>query len=143
MNKQNVLVLCTGNSARSQICEAFIRQYGSERFDAYSAGTEPKGLNPLTLKTMAEVDIDVSQHTSKHLNEYLGKMPVHFLIIVCSDADQKCPSIWPGVHQRLLWPFEDPAAATGSEEEKLASFRKVRNQIQAKVVEWLAGIQKI
>lgn len=137
MTKPNVLVLCTGNSARSQIAEALIRKHGGEHFNVYSAGTEPKGLNPFTIQTMDEIGIDVRQHRSKHLNEFLGKLQVHYLVIVCGDADGKCPAVWPGVLERLFWPFDDPAAATGSDIEKQASFRRVRDQIEHKVIDWL------
>ncbi|MGH7145360.1 MAG: arsenate reductase ArsC [Planctomycetota bacterium] len=137
MRKQNLLVLCTGNSARSQMAEGFFRKYGADRFTAYSAGTEPKGMNPLSVEAMKEVGIDLSQARSKHLKEYLGILPIAVVVIVCHDADQKCPAIWPGARLRLFWPFEDPAAAQGSHEEKLARFRVVRDQIEARIKEWL------
>jgi arsenate reductase len=140
MHKQNVLFLCTGNSARSQMGEALLRKHAGDRFDVYSAGTDPKGVNPLTVKALAEVGIDASGHTSKHLKEYLGRLSVSYLIIVCGEADESCPRIWPGVHNRLFWPFDDPAAATGTEEAKLAEFRRVRDQIDAKVRAWLVDL---
>jgi arsenate reductase (thioredoxin) len=137
---QSVLFLCTGNSARSQMGEALMRKHGGDRFDVYSAGTDPKGVNPLTIKALAEIGIDASGHRSKNLKEYLGKLPVSYLIIVCGDADESCPRIWPGMRNRLFWPFDDPAAATGSEEEKLATFRRVRDEIDAKIRAWLAEL---
>lgn len=140
MQKQNVLVLCTGNSARSQMGEAFLRKHGGERFDVFSAGTDPKGVNPLAVKALAEVGIDASGQRSKNLKEYLGKLPVSYLIVVCGDADENCPRIWPGVHNRLFWPFDDPAAATGTEEDQLTVFRRVRDQIDAKIQAWLKEI---
>jgi arsenate reductase len=133
----NVLILCTGNSARSQMAEALLRKHGGEKFAAYSAGTDPKGMNPLTVKTMREIGIDVSGQRSKHLNEYLGTLAVHHLITVCGDADKNCPAAWPGVLKRWHLPFEDPAAAQGTEEEKLAKFRQVRDQIEQRVILWL------
>jgi arsenate reductase (thioredoxin) len=138
MNKQNVLFLCTGNSARSQMGEALMRKHGGDRFDVYSAGTDPKGVNPLTIKALAEIGIDASGHRSEHLNEYLGKLPIQYLIIVCGHADETCPGALVNVGNRLFWPFDDPAAATGTEEEKLAAFRKIRDQIVAKIQAWLA-----
>ena len=137
MSKPNLLVLCTGNSARSQMAEAFFRKHGSDLFNAYSAGTEPKGLNPLTVEVMAEKGIDMSGYRSKNLTEYLGHVFMHTLVIVCHDADNKCPAVWPGVFERLFWPFEDPAGTGGSEEERKAAFRKVRDQIKAKITDLL------
>lgn len=138
MNKQRILFLCTGNSARSQMAEAFIRKYADDRFEAHSAGLEPKGLNPLTVKVMDEIGIDVSEQTSKGVDTYLGKMHFQYLITVCDDADKNCPTVWPGVHQRMHWSFQDPAAVEGSDEAKLAKFREVRDLIEAKIRSWLA-----
>jgi len=120
--------------------EAFLRKHGGERFDVFSAGTDPKGVNPLAVKALAEVGIDASGQRSKNLKEYLGKLPVSYLIVVCGDADENCPRIWPGVHNRLFWPFDDPAAATGTEEDQLTVFRRVRDQIDAKIQAWLKEI---
>ena len=138
MDKQRVLFLCTGNSARSQIAEAFLRKYGGERYEAHSAGLEPKGLNPFTVKVMQEIGIDVSGQTSKGVDTYLGKTLFQYLVTVCDDADKNCPTVWPGVGNRMHWSFQDPAAAEGTEEEKLAKFREVRDLIEVKIKEWLA-----
>jgi len=138
MSKQKILFLCTGNSARSQMAEAFIRKYADDRFEAHSAGLEPKGLNPLTVKVMDEIGIDVSGQTSKGVDTYLGKMLFQYLVTVCDDADKNCPTVWPGVNQRMHWSFQDPASLEGSEEEKLAKFREVRDLIEAKIKAWLA-----
>jgi arsenate reductase len=135
-----VLFLCTGNSARSQMAEAFLRKYGQGQFEPFSAGLEPKGLNPLTVRVMEEIGFDMSGHRSKGIDEYLGKEHFHYLVTVCHDAEQNCPRFWPGVNQRLHWSFEDPAAYIGAEEEKLAKFRQVRDQIQEKVLFWLKEI---
>jgi arsenate reductase len=137
MNTRRVLFLCTGNSARSQMAEAFLRKYGGDRFEPHSAGLEPKGLNPLTVKVMSEVGIDVSGQTSKGVDTYLGKTLFQYLITVCDDADRNCPTVWPGVSQRMHWSFQDPAAFEGTEEEKLAKFREVRDVIEAKIKDWL------
>ena len=138
---QRVLFLCTGNSARSQMAEAFLRKYGSDQFEAFSAGLEPKGLNPLTVQVMQEVDIDVSQQQSKAVGIYLGKVLFQYLITVCDDAEKNCPSIWPGISKREHWSFEDPAAFEGSDDEKLAKFRQVRDQIEERIKDWVTNLQ--
>lgn len=138
INKQKILFLCTGNSARSQMAEAFVRKHGGDRFEAHSAGLEPKGLNPFTVKVMDEVGIDVSGQISKGVDTYLGKVLFQYLVTVCDDADKNCPTVWPGVNQRMHWSFQDPAAVEGTEEEKLAKFREVRDQIEKKIKDWLA-----
>jgi arsenate reductase len=138
VNKQRVLFLCTGNSARSQMAEAFLRKYGGERFEPHSAGLEPKGLNPLTVKVMSEVGIDVSGQTSKGVDTYLGKTLFQYLITVCDDADKNCPTVWPGVSNRMHWSFQDPAAVEGTEQEKLAKFREVRDLIEKRIKQWVA-----
>jgi arsenate reductase len=135
--RPGVLFLCTGNSARSQMAEGLLRAHGGDLFTAYSAGTEPKGLNPLAVQAMQELGIDISQQSSKGVAEFLGKTPVRHLVIVCGDADERCPSAWPGVSNREFWPFEDPAAATGTEEQRLAAFRQIRDQIKARLLPWL------
>jgi arsenate reductase len=137
MEKQRVLFLCTGNSARSQMAEAFLRVHGGDRFEAHSAGLEPKGMNPFTVKAMKEAGIDVSSQTSKGVDVYLGKMLFQHLVTVCDDADKNCPAVWPGVNNRMHWSFQDPAALEGTDEEKMAKFREVRDQIEAKVKTWL------
>jgi arsenate reductase len=137
MNKQRILFLCTGNSARSQMAEAFLRKYADDRFEAHSAGLEQKGLNPLTVKVMNEVGIDVSGQQSKGVDTYLGKTLFQYLVTVCDDADKNCPTVWPGVNKRMHWSFQDPAAVEGTEEEKLAKFREVRDLIEAKIKNWL------
>ena len=137
MDKQRVLFLCTGNSARSQMAEAFLRKYGGERFEAFSAGLEPKAINPLTIQVMSEAGIDVSGQRSKGINEFLGKVLFQYLITVCDDAEKNCPTVWPGVNQRLHWSFEDPAKFEGTDEQKLAKFRQVRDLIDTKVKAWL------
>ena len=138
MNKQRILFLCTGNSARSQMAEAFVRKYAGDRFEAHSAGLEPKGLNPLTVKVMDEVGIDISGQTSKGIDTYLGKVLFQYMVTVCDDADKNCPTVWPGVNKRMHWSSQDPAALEGSEEEKLAKFREVGDVNEAKIKTWLA-----
>ena len=141
MFKPVVLFLCTGNSARSQMAEALLRNEAGEHFEAYSAGTDPKGINPLTVQVMKELDIDISEQRSKHLREYLGRLPVRIMIVVCAEAEKTCPTIWPGALNRIFWRFDDPAAAQGTDEEKLQRFREVRDQIHQKIKDWLADLQ--
>jgi arsenate reductase len=143
MQIQKVLFLCTGNSARSQMAEAMLRKYGGDRFEAYSAGLKPKGINPLTIKVMNEKGYDLSGQHSKGVGEYLGKVLVQTLITLCDDAEENCPTVWPGVSTRLHWAFEDPAAFEGTEEQKLAKFREVRDQIEQKVREYAAEPSKV
>lgn len=141
MPKIRVLFLCTGNSARSQMAEAFLRKYADDRFEAHSAGLEPKGVNPLTIQVMDEVGFDISGYRSKGVDTYLGKVLFQYLVTVCDDADKNCPTVWPGVNKRLHWSFEDPAAIQGTDEEKLAKFRQVRDQIDEKIKAWIAGLR--
>lgn len=121
------------------MAEAFLRRYGNGQLEVHSAGLEPKGVNPLTIKVMKEAGIDISGHTSKGIEMYLGKTLFQTLITVCDDADKNCPTVWPGVNTRLHWSFEDPARFEGSEEETLAKFREVRDQIETRIKEWVAG----
>ncbi|MDO9263208.1 MAG: arsenate reductase ArsC [Desulfosalsimonadaceae bacterium] len=132
-----VLFLCTGNSARSQMAEAFLRHYASDHFEVFSAGLDPKGMNPLTVKVMSEIGFDLSGQTSKSVTEYLGKQLIQILITVCDQAEKNCPTTWPGINQKLHWSFEDPAAVEGSDEEKLQKFRDVRDQLDQKIKSWL------
>ncbi len=136
MEKTRVLFLCTGNSARSQMAEAFLRKYGSDYFEVYSAGLEPKGINPYTIQVMNELGIHLSGQWSKSISEYWLKKTFGYVITVCSRAEQNCP-FFPGITTRLHWPFDDPAERKGSQEECLAKFRAVRDQIDAKVRAWV------
>ena len=141
MERLRVIFLCTGNSARSQMAEAFLRKYGDDRYEAFSAGLEPRAINPFTIRVMQEIDIDISGQRSKGVGEYLGKVLFQYLITVCDDAEKNCPSVWPGVNKRMHWSFEDPAAFEGTADEKIAKFREVRNQIEQKIRAWLASPQ--
>jgi len=140
-DKQRVIFLCTGNSARSQMAEAFLRRMAGDHFEIYSAGLEPKGVNPLTVEIMAEIGYDLTGARSKSVSEFLGKGLFQYLITVCHQAEQNCPTAWPGVNQRLHWSFEDPAAFEGSHEARLEKFRQVRNQIEQKVYAWVVELQ--
>jgi arsenate reductase len=126
-----VLFVCTGNSARSQIAEALLRQQGGPAFDVASAGTEPKGVNPLTVRILAEVGLDISAARSKSVTELLER-EFDYVITVCDQARESCP-VFPGVHESIHWGFDDPAAAEGSEAERLAVFRRVMNEISVRL----------
>ena len=136
-----VLILCTGNSARSQMAEALLRKHQGDRFDPRSAGTDPKPqVHPLAVRAMKEIGIDISAQTPKHTKDFLGKISVRHLLIVCDNANETCPRTWPGTYSRQFMPFDDPAAATGSEEEKLAVFRRVRDEIDQAMRTWKPAI---
>jgi len=137
MSKAKVLFLCTGNSALSQMAEAFLKKHGGDRYDAYRAGTEPKGINPCTERVMREVGVSLSSQYSKHVKEYMGKMHFAYVITLCDEAEKSCPAIFPGMGQRLHWSFEDPATFVGSDNEKLVRFREVRDRIEQRIKEWL------
>jgi len=137
VNKIKVLFLCTGNSARSQMAEAFLRTLAGDKYEAYSAGLEPEEIHPLTRAVMEEIGIDISSQYSKALKDYMGKMHFGYLITVCSEADKRCPSVFPGMGQRLHWDLEDPAKFIGSEEEKLQKFREIRDQIKLNIQSWI------
>jgi len=135
--KIKVLFLCTGNSARSQMAEAWLCALANDNYDPHSAGLEPKEIHPLTLQVMNEVGIDLSRHRSKGVGEYLGKVHFTYLITVCSKAEEKCPTTFLGVAHRIHWPFDDPAAFEGAAEAKLQKFREVRDAIQQRIQAWL------
>jgi arsenate reductase len=137
MSKMRVLFLCTGNTARSQMAEAFLRANGGDRFDAHSAGFEPHEINPLTIKVMEERGFDLSGQHAKGLNEYLGKVHFGCIVNMCQPDEDGCPKTFPGMGTRLDWAFEDPAAFEGSEEERLEKFREVRDAIDARVRQWV------
>lgn len=128
MNKKKVMFVCTGNSCRSQMAEGFARSLAGGRWDVYSAGLEPAGINPLALKVMGEAGIDISGQTSDLIDPDLMKS-MDLVITLCGDAEERCPVTPPGV-QRLHWPLPDPAAAVGSPEEVLEVFRQVRDTIR-------------
>jgi arsenate reductase len=137
-NKPNVLILCTGNSCRSQIAEAILRAAAGDLVEVHSAGSKPAGhVHPLAIQVMREIGLDISGGRSKPLSEFLSA-PVHTVITVCSQADEACP-IFPGQVRRHHWPFDDPAKATGTDAEVLAVFRRVRNEIRRVFEAYAAG----
>lgn len=126
--KKNVLVLCTGNSCRSQIAEGYLRHFHGEKANIYSAGVETHGVNPRAIATMKEDGIDISAHTSNHVDEYLS-ISFDLILTVCDHASERCP-IFPGAAKRIHHNFTDPAKVIGTEEEIMAEFRRVRVEIK-------------
>jgi arsenate reductase len=135
--KKKVLILCTGNSARSQMAEGLFRHEGGDRYEVFSAGTRPSIVRPEAIAVLAEIGIDISGQRSKSVDEFVTQ-PLDLVITVCDNAKEACP-VFPGPTQRLHWPFEDPAHAEGTEEERKTAFRKVRDQISGKIREFLAA----
>ena len=129
LDKKNVLVLCTGNSCRSQLLHGYLAQALGERAVVYSAGVETHGLNPRAVRVMAEDGLDISHHTSNHVDEYAA-VPFDYVLTVCDHANEVCP-VFPAAAQRLHHNFPDPARATGSETEVMSQFRSVRDQVKA------------
>ena len=129
--KIRVLILCTGNSARSQMAEGLLRHEGGERFEVHSAGTVPSFVRPQAIEVMREIGMDISGHRSKSVDEFAGQ-EFDYVITVCDNAKENCP-VFPGKTKRIHWSFDDPAEALGTEEEKLAVFRRVRNEIAEKL----------
>ncbi|ACD89474.1 protein tyrosine phosphatase [Chlorobium limicola DSM 245] len=141
--KKNVLFLCTGNSARSQMAEGLLRQIAGDRFEVMSAGLEPKDeVHPLAVEVMREIGIDIGAQKPKAVDVFLGRVPVHYLIVVCNRAQATCPRIWPGLMDgnRYYWPVDDPVEATGGIEGQLAVFRVVRDELQEKLREWVNAL---
>lgn len=139
MNKKRVLFICQHNSARSQMAEAFLNKLGADAYEAHSAGLEPTTINPVVVKSMAEAGYDLSGNTTQSVFDLFkeGKL-FEYVITVCdAEVDAQCP-IFPGLTERLLWPFPDPAGIEGSDEEKLEGTKKIRNDIQTKIQEFLA-----
>jgi arsenate reductase len=136
MTRSRVLVLCTHNSARSQMAEAFLRALAGDRLEVASAGTVATAVHPLAIRVMEEIGFDLRGHTSKTLDRFLGE-PWDYVITVCDQAGERCP-VFPGRARRIHWSFEDPSAATGSEADRLAVFRRVRDAIGDRLRIWLA-----
>ena len=137
-DKKRVLILCTGNSARSQMAEGLFRHEAGGTFEVFSAGTKPSLVRPEAIAVMNEIAIDISGHRSKSVNEFSGQA-LDYLITVCDNARESCP-VFPGATKRLHWPFEDPASVNGSEEERKAAFRKVRDQIHSRIMVFLGEL---
>lgn len=137
-DKRRVLILCTGNSARSQMAEGLLRALEGGRFEVYSAGTRPARVREEAVEVMREAGVDISAQRSKAVEEFEGQ-EFDYVITVCDNARESCP-VFPGRTERIHWSFDDPAAADGSREERLAVFRRVRGEIDARLREWAGGL---
>jgi arsenate reductase len=138
VRKTKVLFLCTQNSARSQMAEAFLRKHGGDRFEVYSAGCRVADeIHPYAIEVMEEAGIDIGDQYPKGLRTYMGRMGFNYSIIVCARAERDCPKTFPGVGTRLVWIFDDPRGEDVPEEEQLEKFRQVRDEIEAKILHWL------
>lgn len=135
---KKILILCSGNSCRSQMAEALFNKYGEGKLEVVSAGLEPKPVHPLTIEAMKEIGIDISGNMSKSVKEFLGKVTFDYIIFVCDRAERNCPHIYPSVSKHILWPLQDPAEAIGTKEERLAAFRIIRDNISELVNKWLS-----
>jgi arsenate reductase len=141
MSKPSVLILCTGNSCRSHLAEGILRAAAGDLVEVYSAGSKPAGyVHPKAIQVMKEIGLDISGHASKHLKEFLDR-PVTTVITVCGHVDQACP-VFPGQVNRHHWGFDDPAHATGPEEQVLAEFRRVRDEIRRVFTAYAAGLRE-
>lgn len=137
-DKKRVLILCTGNSARSQMAEGLLRELGGARFEVESAGTRPTGVRPEAIEAMREVGIDISRQRSKSVDEF-ADVEFDYVFTVCDNARENCP-VFPGKTGRVHWSFDDPAAVAGAWEERLAVFRRVRDEIAAHLREWADSV---
>jgi arsenate reductase len=140
MSKIKVLFLCTHNAARSQMAEAFLRHYGAERFEAYSAGLEPKEIDPFTFQVMAEKGYSLEGQSAKSVRQYLGNTHFGYIITVCDYAEENCPTSFLGVSKRIHWSLDDPTKFQGSPQEKLDKFRQVRDEVEQRLLTWLNEI---
>jgi arsenate reductase (thioredoxin) len=137
---KRVLILCTGNSARSQMAEGLLRHEAGDRVEVFSAGTRPTTVRPEAIAALAELGIDISGHRSKSVDEFAGQ-PFDFVITVCDAANEACP-VFPAGVERLHWSFEDPAAVEGSDDERLAAFRRIRDQIHERLKTFAATLER-
>ncbi len=138
--KPKVIFLCTGNSARSQMAEAFLRKYAGDQFEVHSAGLDPRGIAPYTIKVMEELGYSLEGQKSKSIREYLGLVHFTYLFTVCGNAEANCPRTFltSGIHSH--WDFEDPSAFEGTDQEKLEKFRQIRDLIDQRIQDWLVEI---
>jgi len=135
---KSVLFLSTANAARSQMAEGFLRMYGGENFLVCSAGLEPTEIHPYTLQVMDKIGVDIRSYWAKSTTEFMAKYFFHFIVTVCADAEQNCPrALWAIGGKKAHWDFDNPLRAEGSEEEKLAKFRQVRDEVHTAVKNWV------
>ena len=137
--KPTILILCTGNSCRSQIAEGLFRHYAGERYDIHSAGLRPAHqVHPVAVEVMAEKGIDIRNQRPKDVGIYLGRLSVRTLFVVCHQAEKQCPRIFPGMLSRVVWPLDDPAAFVGSPEATVEMFRSTRDELERRIQAWLS-----
>jgi arsenate reductase len=141
--KPRVLFVCTHNAARSQIAEALLRHYAGERFEVLSAGVAPTEVHPLTRQVLTEIGLDLSELYAKSLDDFFPRVSIAYAIIVCDQAKDGCPRLFPFALQTLHWPFDDPTQAKGSTMERLRTFRTVRDQIERRIRAWLGSLEDI
>ena len=139
-DKKRVLILCTGNSARSQMAEGLLRHDGGDDFDVASAGVEASFVRPQSIEAMREIGVDISGHRSKSVDEFRGR-EFDYVITVCDNANERCP-VFPGKTQRIHWSFDDPAAAEGDEPARLAVFRRVRDEIRERLRSFILAVSR-
>ena len=142
ITKEKVLIICSQNSARSQMAEGFLRKYGNHYIDVFSAGFDPAPVHPLAIQVMREIGIDISGQRSKSVKEYLGKLSFGHVIAVCKKAEEQCPVIFPSALKVLSWPFDDPSTFSGTAAEQLQVFRRIRDEIDKTAQAWIAEMQK-
>lgn len=142
MKKQRVLFICTHNSARSQMAEGFLQRIGGDEFEAYSAGLEPGVINKYAVEVMRETGIDISSKTAKSVFDMVTRgIMFSYVITVCDkETEEKCP-VFPGVTQRINWPFDDPSQFSGTHEEVLNKTRKVRDEIEQRIIDFVQSIR--
>jgi len=134
--KPRVLFLCLENRARSQMAEALLRKHAGDQFEVHSAGFEPSSIHPMVYQVMEEVGLDLEGQHTKGVSEYFNKVYFGILITVCKKAEERCPT-FPGLGERHYWPIQDPVAVEGTEEEKLDTFRRARDEIEQHILDWL------
>ncbi len=137
MRKQTVLFLCTDNAARSQMAEALLRNHAGDVFDIYSAGITPGQVDPIAIQVLDEAGVPTDGLRCKGTQEFMGRMPIRYLIIVCPVAYAACPAMWPGVSERLHWRLDEPLSADAGEEDRFERFQEIRDQIDKRIMAWL------
>jgi len=141
MDRMRVLFLCTGNTSRSQMAEAILRDRAADKFEAHSAGLSPSEVRPEVLVVLQEEGIDTDGLRSKGVDEYLGRVHINYLITVCAGAEDKCPRIWPTGGVRIFWPIDDPAAVEGSEADRLVAYRRARDELSDRIGEFIRDVE--
>jgi arsenate reductase (thioredoxin) len=141
--KPRVLFVCTHNAARSQMAEALLRHYAGERFEVLSAGIAPTEVHPLTRQVLTDIGLDPSGLYAKNLDDFFARVSITYAIIVCDQAEDDCPRLYPFALQTLHWPFDDPTQAEGSTAERLHVFRTVRDQIERRLRTWLETLEDV